>query len=152
MTMSRLSNVKQDRLMEHFVAGTTARCAATLGVSRKTALSVYRTHWGIETLYSTLKTRGQGLEKMHITASRKLVTLMSVLAIAICLAYKPGLWLDRIKPPRHKSHGWLQRSLFALGLNAFRKAMVKMTGPEIVGCMRELFEPKFPRKALIGLV
>ena len=42
-----------------------------------------------------------------------------------------------------KSHGRLQRSLFALGLNAFRKAMVKMTGPEIVGYMTELFKPKF---------
>jgi hypothetical protein len=46
----------------------------------------------------------------------------------------------------------LQRSLFALGLNAFRKAMVKMPGPEIVGYMTELFKPKIPRKALIGLV
>ena len=51
-----------------------------------------------------------------------------------------------------KSHGRLQRSLFALGLNAFRKAMVKMTGPEIVGYMTELFKPKIQRKALIGLV
>ena len=66
--------------------------------------------------------------------------------------YKTGLWLARIKPPRHKSHGRLQRSLFALGLNASRKAMLKMTGPEIVGYMKELLKPKIPRKALIGLV
>ncbi|MBT4118590.1 MAG: hypothetical protein HOH80_15220 [Rhodospirillaceae bacterium] len=77
---------------------------------------------------------------------------MSALAIAFCLAYKPGLWLDRIKPPRHKSHGRLQRSLIALGLNAFRKAVVKMTGPEIVGYMTEIFKLKNPRKDLIGLV
>ena len=38
MRKSRLSKVKQDRLIEHFVAGTTARCAAALvGVNRKTA-------------------------------------------------------------------------------------------------------------------
>ena len=38
MRKSRLSKVKQERLMEHFVAGTTARCAAELiGVNRKTA-------------------------------------------------------------------------------------------------------------------
>ncbi|MDP7149145.1 MAG: IS1595 family transposase, partial [Nitrospinaceae bacterium] len=30
MRKSRLSKAKQDRLMEHFVAGTTARCAAGL--------------------------------------------------------------------------------------------------------------------------
>ena len=108
--------------------------------------------WGIETLFSALKTRGLGLENTHITALHKLETLMSVLAIAFCLAYKTGLWLDRIKPPRRKSRGRLQRWLFALGLNAFRKAMVKMTGPEIAGYMTEFSKPKIPRKALIGLV
>ncbi len=38
MRKSRLSNRIQSRLLEHFVAGTTARCAAELvGVNRKTA-------------------------------------------------------------------------------------------------------------------
>jgi transposase len=38
MRKSRLSLYKQDRLIEHFVAGTTARTAASLcGVNRKTA-------------------------------------------------------------------------------------------------------------------
>ncbi len=37
MRKSRLSTVKQARLLEHFMAGTTARCAAALvGVDRKT--------------------------------------------------------------------------------------------------------------------
>lgn len=39
MRKSRLSQAKQNRLMEHFVAGTTARCAAALvGVNSKTAV------------------------------------------------------------------------------------------------------------------
>lgn len=38
MRKSRLSRVKQNKLIEHFVAGTTARCTADLvGVNRKTA-------------------------------------------------------------------------------------------------------------------
>ena len=38
MRKSRLSTYKQDRLIEHFVAGTTARTASVLcGVNRKTA-------------------------------------------------------------------------------------------------------------------
>jgi transposase len=42
MRKSRLSQSKQDRLMEHFVAGTTARCAADLvGVNFKTAAYYY---------------------------------------------------------------------------------------------------------------
>ncbi len=43
MRKSRLSKVKQDRLMEHFVAGTTARCAADLvGVNFKTSAYYYQ--------------------------------------------------------------------------------------------------------------
>ncbi len=42
MRKSRLSTVRQHKLMEHFVAGTTARCAADLiGVNRKTAAYYY---------------------------------------------------------------------------------------------------------------
>ena len=42
MRKSRLSKEKQSRLMEHFVAATTARCAAELiGVNRKTAAYYY---------------------------------------------------------------------------------------------------------------
>jgi|TARA_Y100000294_G_C8518465_1_gene321861 hypothetical protein len=118
----------------------------------KTALPIYRNRWGIETLFSALKTRGLGLEDTHMTAPHKLATLMSVLAIAFCLAYKTGLWVARIKPPRHKSHGRLQRSLFALGLNAFRKAMVKMSELEIYDYMTALFKPDRPWKPLIELV
>ncbi len=117
----------------------------------KKALAIYRGRWGIETLFSALKTRGLGLEDTHMTDPHKLATLMSVLAIAFCLAYKTGLWVARIKPPRHKSHGRLQRSLFALGLNAFRKAMVKMSELEIVDYITAIFKPNIPRKALIGL-
>jgi len=43
MRKSRLSKKIQDRLIEHFVAGTTARCAAELiGVNRKTAAYYYQ--------------------------------------------------------------------------------------------------------------
>ena len=42
MRKSRLSTTRQHRLIEHFVAGTTARCAADLiGVNRKTAAYYY---------------------------------------------------------------------------------------------------------------
>ena len=38
MRKSRISKIKQGKLIEHFVAGTTARCAAALvGVHRNTA-------------------------------------------------------------------------------------------------------------------
>ena len=118
----------------------------------KTALPLYRNRWAIETLFSCLKTRGLGLEDTHMTDPGKLATLMSILAIAFCLAYKTGLWLARTKPPRRKAHGRLQQSIFALGLNTFRKAMVKMSELEIFDYMAALFKPNIPRKPLIELV
>ena len=43
MRKSRLSSAKQSKLMEHFVAGTTARCAADLiGVNRNTAAYYFK--------------------------------------------------------------------------------------------------------------
>jgi transposase len=43
MKKSRLSKLKQERLLEHFVAGTTARCASELiGINRKTAAYYYQ--------------------------------------------------------------------------------------------------------------
>ena len=43
MRKSRLSKIIQKRLIEHFVAGTTARCAAELvGVNRNTATYYYQ--------------------------------------------------------------------------------------------------------------
>ena len=41
MRKSRLSNVKQSRLIEHFVAGTTARCAADLVGAKFILLSTF---------------------------------------------------------------------------------------------------------------
>ena len=43
MRKSRLNNAKQSRLVEYFVAGTTARCAAALvGVNQKTAVYYFQ--------------------------------------------------------------------------------------------------------------
>ena len=125
---------------------------ATSRIRIKTALPLYRNRWGIETLFSCLKTRGLGLEDTHITDPHKLATLMSILAIAFCLAYKAGLWVARTKPPRRKVHGRLQQSIFALGLKPFRKAMVKMSELKIFDYMAELLKPNIPRKPLIELV
>jgi len=123
--------------------------ASRIGI--KKALPTYRRRWGIETLFSCLKTRGLGLEDTHMTQPHKLATLVSILAIAFCLAYKTGLWLVRIKPPRYKAHGRLQRSVFALGLNAFRKAVSRFSEQELINYVTALFKPNIPRNGLMKL-
>ena len=74
------------------------------------------------------------------------------MALAFCLAYKAGLWAARLKPPRHKAHGRLQRSIFAFGLNVLRKAMVKSSEPEPGQLMAALLTSKIPRSPQIGWV
>ena len=57
MRKSRLSIYKQDRLIEHFVAGTTARTASSLcGVNRKTA--AYFFHRLREVIFFELEQEG----------------------------------------------------------------------------------------------
>ena len=125
---------------------------ASTGIKANKALPIYRSRWGIETLFSCLKSRGLGLEDTHMTNPHKLTTLMSVLAIAFCLAYKAGLWAAHLKPPRKKAHGRLQRSIFALGLNALRKAMGKMNEQDIGHYITALLKPRIPRSPIIGRV
>ncbi len=65
MRKSRLNAAKQARLMEHFVAGTTARCGAALGgVNRKTAAGRVRL------IESVSKVRGIGAVKPLADAIR----------------------------------------------------------------------------------
>ncbi len=125
---------------------------ATSQIKINRALAIYRNRWGIETLFSCLKKRGLGLENTHMTSPAKLATLIAILAIAFCLAYKTGLWAARLKPLRQKAHGRPQRSIFALGLNALRKAITKFREKELQECIAALFKPKIPRSSLIGLV
>ena len=48
------------------------------------AIFLYRWRWGIETLFSCLKSRGFCMEDTHMTDPRKIEKLMFVLAIGVC--------------------------------------------------------------------
>jgi hypothetical protein len=98
---------------ELLIVATTARA--------KSALFAYRQRWGIETLFSCLKTRGMNLEATHMTQPEKISVLLAVVSIGFCCAYKTGISLTRRAPPPRKSHGRKERSTFSLGLNALRK-------------------------------
>ena len=75
MRKSRLSKYKQDRLIEHFVAGTTARCAAGLvGVNFKTAAYYFhrlREIITMETESASLLTGEIELDESYFGGTRK---------------------------------------------------------------------------------
>lgn len=54
------------------------------------AIDLYRKRWGIETLFSHLKTRGFRMEDTHLTNNKKIEKLLFSLAIAFCWALKTG--------------------------------------------------------------
>lgn len=115
----------------------------------KKALAAYRGRWGIETLFSCMKSRGLGMEDTHMTDPGKPATLTAILALAFVMAYKTGLWAARHRPPRSKSHGRLQKSIFALGLDALKKILATFKPTQIFECLRDLLAPQISRKALI---
>lgn len=111
------------------------------------ALAHYRRRWRIETLFSCLKSRGLGLEDTHMTDPKKLSTLLTVLAIAFCLAFKTGRWSVRIRPPATKKHGFPARSVFAIGLDTLRKIFASENSEQIETLFRKLTTQKTLRKA-----
>ncbi|MCP4263993.1 MAG: IS4 family transposase [Candidatus Brocadiaceae bacterium] len=122
---------------------------AIRGVAPKRALALYRERWGIETLFSCLKKRGLGFESTHMSLPRKISTLMAVLAITFCMAFKTGLWVGKQMPPRKKKHGFPALSLFALGVNVLRKAMAVMKESQISQCFIQICSNNNLRKPLL---
>lgn len=115
----------------------------------KTALARYRTRWKIETLFAALKTRGFDLEATHITAQKKLALLVGVLALAAALAYKTGLWAEKIKPTEIKKHGRLAKSIFRRGLETIKKLLASTNGDLAKIVFEALLGPKLRPNTLI---
>lgn len=122
---------------------------ATTMPHTKYALPLYRQRWGIETLFSCLKTRGMNLEATHMTQPEKISVLMAVVSIGFCCAYKTGLVMTRRTPPPRKSHGRKERSTFALGLNALRKMTTAQPFRHVSALFARIFSATNPLKPLI---
>lgn len=115
------------------------------------ALARYRRRWTIETLFGNLKTRGFDLEATHITAPRKLETLLVLMSLATALAAKTGHAAHRARPVSVKNHGRKAISFFALGLTSLRKIPARKTCDQIIGFLASLCSPKIPPNTLIRL-
>ena len=88
----------------------------------RTALSLYKKRWEIETLFGCLKTKGFNLEDTHLTGER-LEKLLFVVVLSFCWAYLAGLERAKNKPIIKKKHGRNSTSLFRYGYDLLRKAL-----------------------------
>lgn len=117
---------------------------ATWGIDPEKATALYRRRWEIETLFGALKSRGYRLEETHLTGPDRIQRLIGLLALAFCWTHLVGEQrATREGPPRTKSHGRRQRSLFRYGLDLLRGIL---TTPEpqpaaFFDCLRGLRSP-----------
>lgn len=122
---------------------------AVSDLSPKRALALYRQRWGIETLFSCLKKRGLNLEATHMSQPHKISTLMALLSLGFCLAFKTGLWAKKYDPPQIKRHRYPHISIFALGLNTLRKILANNNTSQTIQCFITLLTKKMPPKTLL---
>ena len=88
-------------------------------------LSAYARRWQIETLFAAFKGRGFNLEDTRITNRLRLKRLLAVMVIAFCWAHRTGEWqCENIKPIKVKKHQRLSKSIFRVGLDLLRSALI----------------------------
>lgn len=87
------------------------------------ALAAYRKRWAIECMFGDAKTRGLNIEDTRLTCPRKLALLMAIVAIALTWAGRAATDLLGAREPRRKSHGYLARSYFRIGLDHIRNLL-----------------------------
>lgn len=86
---------------------------------------IYRVRWEIEVLFKALKTGGFNLEDTHITDFDRFDTLLGVVAIACCLAYRVGEFVTEVDPPKLKNNGYKPHSFIRYGIDCLREIIRK---------------------------
>ena len=93
--------------------------------SAANALAYYKERWAIECCFKALKSSGFNLEATHLKDQERLATLVQIVCLAYMWALRIGTYLARLKPIRFKSHGRKERSVFRVGLNDLKQAIVR---------------------------
>jgi len=85
----------------------------------KNPCEIYRNRWQIEHLFKAFKSAGFNLESTHVVDYERLNVLLSIIAIAYCLAFKMGRIILDEKAPAVKKHGYKAKSVIRYGLDFF---------------------------------
>jgi hypothetical protein len=97
--------------------------------SVETAIFDYGKRWAIETLFGILKSRGFNLEDTHLREMERLSKLVALLTLAMCWALRMGHWLTQQKAIPIKKHGRKAKSVFRVGCDYIREAMLNLNQP-----------------------
>ncbi len=138
MKVSRLFSLRQKEQMslnkQRTIWGITVYLSCAMGPKGrviiasndhpKTAIDRYAVRWFIETLFGCLKSRGFDLEKTHLRQSDRLEKLFFVLSFTFAWCFSLGIWLNKLKPIKHKKHGRLSMSLFRYGMDYLHRLLL----------------------------
>ena len=95
-------------------------------------------------MFAALKSRGFDIEQTHVTAPERIERLLGLLALACVWARLVGRKRsEREGPPRRKTHGRRQRSLFRYGLDRLHHVLSAPGTPlrALMDCLRLLRSP-----------
>ena len=106
---------------------------------------LYRSRWEIELLFKVMKTSGFDLEATHITESDRLGTLLAIVAISCCFAYRIGIYCIREKPPSIKKHGYKPFNTVRFGLDL----LIDMVRGKFVDTHTTYYKKLLPLLAMI---
>jgi len=108
------------------------------------ALKEYMKRWGIECLFSCLKSRGFSFEDTHLTDKGRISAIFFILVIVTAWTMRAGINMRKQLPIKTASHGRKRKSFFRRGLDALHRQILHL-GSYLEGFMR--FPKLIPRKS-----
>ena len=116
-------------------------------------IETYVHRWQIECMFKAFKSNGFNIEETHVTKPDRFMTLLSVVALAFCLAYKQGICLVKEMPQllKLKKHGSPPKSIFRVGLDCLQNVLTNMMKRmrEIKKRLRAILKPLLENKKSI---
>ena len=111
------------------------------------ALKEYMKRWGIECLFSCLKSRGFSFEDTHLTDKGRISAIFFILVIVTVWTMRVGINMRKKLPIKRASHGRKRKSFFRRGLDVFHRQILHL-GTYLEDLTR--FLNLIPRKLTFG--